>query len=290
MLSSGRFLGSVCLALSLFIASPVSRAESLLIWPLMPTLASGAKSVAIHIENTGQTSRTLQFRVLQWQQPNHTDHGWDSTGRHETYHQQQRVIASPPVATIAPESTQLIRLVYFQGTVPEAEQEQAYRVLIDDITPIAADNDNAFNFRMRYSVPLFLSRPQTVPMPKKTGSYSDYLNEHINVYCRAIDDETAELHIHNHGAVHLRLAQLQVLGAEQQTLFHNGEGLFGYVLPGAKQRWQLPVSCNQLQQGELNARAHQVSLQMDVQPHFRSPVNDDEDEEELTNELSAVTD
>lgn len=122
----------------------------MLIWPIDPVLEADQKAGALWLENRGTTPANLQVRVFAWRQG----------GFEEQFQAQREIIGSPPVANIAPGQKQLIRLTR-TGSSP-AGQEQAYRIIIDEIpSPLPVDASTqaptaAIRLQMRYSVPLFV--------------------------------------------------------------------------------------------------------------------------------------
>lgn len=103
-------------------------ASSVLIWPIDPVINNSEKATALWLENKDSQPVYMQIRVLGWQQKEGVD----------DYSHQSAILASPPVATILPGKRQLIRLI--KNTQVPAGQEQAFRVLIDEIPRKDADD------------------------------------------------------------------------------------------------------------------------------------------------------
>jgi fimbrial chaperone protein len=207
--------------------------SSVLIWPIDPVLEADQQASALWLENRGNEAANLQIRVFAWSQ----------NGFEEHYDNQHDVIGSPPVARIEPGQKQLVRLTRTRE-VP-AGQEQAYRVIIDEIpsatpaTAAAGQSAAAVRFQMRYSVPLFaygqglwskedLARKRD---PKDAGQ--------PNLSWRKVQVAGQPyVEIRNQGAVHARLTDVSFKqGGQNRQLV---EGLLGYVLPGAVMRWPAP--------------------------------------------------
>lgn len=207
-------------------------AASILIWPIDPVIEESQPATALWLENRDNKTVYMQIRVL----------GWQQTAGKDDYSNQSQVVASPPVATIAPGKRQLIRLIK-QAPVP-AGQEHAYRVLIDEV-PIkdqpgnGADNGAqlGLKFQMRYSVPLFVSG---------AGVWTKQDYEHPRDYAQASQPKLSYrllqqssdrwLEVRNQGNVHARISKVTLEGK-----LLNG-GLLGYVLPGSQIRFALPPS------------------------------------------------
>jgi fimbrial chaperone protein len=119
-LSRAACAAALLAAVALAHAATAFAAASVIIWPINPVIEAGTRAAALWLENRGSTPVTLQVRVLGWEQNDFADRYHD---------EQQSVLASPPMATIAPGQRQLIRLT--RTTDAGLTGETAYRVLID---------------------------------------------------------------------------------------------------------------------------------------------------------------
>jgi len=137
-----------CLLLTALLTLSARAANSVLLWPIDPKIASGEKATELWMENRGDSTTLMQVRVFLWQQKN----------GQEQYQTQQQILASPPMVRIEPGKKQLIRLI--KQAAPAAGAEAAYRILLDEIpTPPSersGKNHAGLSFQMRYSVPLFV--------------------------------------------------------------------------------------------------------------------------------------
>ncbi|WP_342625240.1 molecular chaperone [Pseudomonas alkylphenolica] len=221
------------LMLAVLSGAPLQAATSVLIWPIDPVLEADQKASALWLENRGTAPASLQVRVFAWRQGDYDDQ----------YQAQREIIGSPPVATIAPGQKQLIRLT--RTSASPAGQEQAYRIIIDEIPPALPDATHidkpqaAIRFQMRYSVPLFVygqglwGKPDTNGQrdPNSVGKPALSWRE-VSVQGRPY------VEIRNTGPVHARLTDVVLQqGGQHRPLV---EGLLGYVLPGASMRWPVP--------------------------------------------------
>lgn len=214
---------NLCALLLLLIIPSVRAANSLMIWPIDPAIASEDKASELWLENRGGSSTIMQVRIFAWQQ---------REGQ-EQYQTQQQVAASPPMVRLEPGQKQLVRLI--KQTPPPAGQESAYRVVLDEIPSPRKPGDNqaGLNFQMRYSVPLFVyGSGLTRDSAKAVLSWREVSS-----------GGRRWLELTNSGSGHARLSNVR---AGEAAL---GNGLFGYVLAHSSQRW--PVS--QPLRGELAA-------------------------------------
>lgn len=206
----------LCAFLLLALAAPCS-AATVVIWPIDPVIAAGERATALWIENKGNAPVTLQVRTLHWTQENGEDRHVD----------QDRIVASPPIATVAPGQRQLVRILR-RDVADTGSGEQSYRLLIDELPP-AIDTKGAeagpraqLAVQMRYSIPLFVHAGAS-------ASAQPVLAARI-----LLSEGRRYLVVTNSGARHARLVDLR--GGRTPLL----PGLIGYVLPGQTMRWPLP--------------------------------------------------
>jgi len=235
-------------------ATAAQAAASVLIWPLDPTIEAGERGTALWLENVGTEAVTVQIRILGWNQQNSQD----------DYVAQQSIIGTPPFTTIPAGRKQLIRLTLAQPV--EAGQEQAFRVLIDEIPSTrAADTATTppqatagLRFQMRYSLPLFAygaglsGKPTNRPATRPAQPQLSWNIEQV--------DGKPYLRVHNAGSGHARLSQVRLTAANADAAkaappqTDVADGLLGYVLPGKTMHWPLHT--------ELPARDYNLQAQL----------------------------
>jgi fimbrial chaperone protein len=138
-------------ALSLTFAPPaVNAAGSLTVLPVNIQLAPGQMATALTVINQGDVGTAFQIRAFAWTQSND---GIDRLQPTTT------LLASPPLGTIAPGATQVVRMVLRH---PPQGQEATYRILIDQIPPPAAPG--VVSVALRLSIPIF-AEPTTRVAP-----------------------------------------------------------------------------------------------------------------------------
>lgn len=220
-------------------------AGNILIWPIDPYLDADAKAAELWVQNQSQSPTTMQVRVV----------GWSQQEGHEKYQAQQDVVASPPIVRIEGGGKQLIRLIK-QNVVPPG-QEQAYRIVVDEI-PEAADTNKpqiGLKLQMRYSIPLF-SYGAGMDIEKAASNHAN--TEPAKLSWRVTTENgQPTLQVTNRGSVHARLSKVTLRqGSQKRTLT---DGLMGYVLPNSQRKWPLPASFTRPDQlsATINARSEQ---------------------------------
>jgi len=242
--------GPGALLLALFLASwgeLTQAATSVLIWPIDPVIEAEQKAGALWLENRGSEVANLQIRIFAWRQGEFDDQ----------YQNQREIIGSPPLAKIEPGQKQLIRLT--RTGVSPVGQEQAYRIIIDEIPPALPPNQGAekpqaaIRFQMRYSVPLFVYGEGLWGKPDPEGQRDSKGVGKPQLSWRQVSVQGKPfVEIRNSGPVHARLTDVVMQqGGQSRPVV---EGLLGYVLPGASMRWPAPLqaSAASVLQGRVN--------------------------------------
>jgi fimbrial chaperone protein len=142
-------LALVSAAVILFFAGPSASAQSLSVLPVNVFFAPGQKASSLTVTNTGTTETSIQVRAYAWSQPDGDEQLTPSDA----------VVLSPPLATIAPGASQVVRLILRQ--LPQG-REATYRILIDQIPPPA--QPGMIHMVLRLSIPIF-AQPPTRAVP-----------------------------------------------------------------------------------------------------------------------------
>jgi len=119
-----------------------ARASNFEIAPVVLELSSSRTAGVIKIVNNDNHTVSLQIRAFDWNQADSKD----------DLQATQNLIISPPVFSLAPGASQVIRVVSKQAA---GSSEIAFRLLIDEI-PSAAEGAT-INFKFRISMPVFIA-------------------------------------------------------------------------------------------------------------------------------------
>lgn len=195
-------------------ASPL-QAAAVIIWPVDPVIEAGQSGTVLWIQNKDPKPVTVQVRAFAWSQ----------TGGQDVLDKQSEMVASPPIAEIAPGAKQLVRIV---RRTPATRPHHAYRLMVDELPPPPASEGGGgvtarLAIQMRYSIPLFVY-----------GS-KDKLHPRLVAEVRGTENG-AVLVVRNTGGSHARLTNLRGPGDRMIR-----EGLVGYVLPGSALHIPLPL-------------------------------------------------
>jgi len=222
----------VSLAAGLSGTAIATDAVTLHVKPTTVILTPGQNAGSITITNEGSTPVNVQVRVL----------GWDQSQNIDQLAVTDKLVASPPAATFAPGQSQAIRVVRMDKS--PATHEEAYRVLVDEIPTQTSTPGAGVQLRMRYSLPVFV-QPQA---EAKQGKVE--LNAQVQ-------GNSLVLTAQNNGLVHAQATDVSIQYGDRAST-PVVKGLLGYVLPGKRMQWTLPVPANAAAKG--NATAVTASL------------------------------
>ncbi len=121
--------------------------QALAVQPVTVHLAAGQRATTLTVTNQGPGETAIQIRVFNWSQ----DGGKDELTASDV------VLASPPLATIPPGGSQIVRLMLRRS--PEG-REATYRILLDQLPPPAVEG--VVRVVLRMSIPIFAQPPNRV--------------------------------------------------------------------------------------------------------------------------------
>lgn len=178
-------------------------------------VAAPGMATSMQLRNTGSSPINVQIRAYEWSQREGTEHLSDT----------DRLVASPPFATIAPGREFTVRVV--RTSARPDRPEDSFRLLVDELPAGRTNEGLGIRFTVRYSLPVFFSP--------------------TNVRPRALAWKVAaargevRLTAINGGERRTRLAALRIVGTDGTTIAERS-GLVGYVLGRSSMSWSLPTS------------------------------------------------
>jgi fimbrial chaperone protein len=192
----------------LICAAGAAQAQSITVLPVSIQMDLGQQATSLTIINQGSTESAVQVRAFAWTQVD---------GK-EQLTASDDILASPPLATIAPGAAQVVRVVLRK---PAGDKELAYRILLDQIPPAAAPG--TVRIALRLSIPVFAPPAVRVASHlafrvEKSGSGQFYL----------VADNT--------GIAHERLRDIRLTTANGAGLNVKSEAS-PYLLAGTTHRW-----------------------------------------------------
>jgi len=191
------------------LAVGAARAQSLMVLPVNIQMAPGQKATTLTVINRGDTETAIQVRAYAWNQSDGDDQLTTSDA----------VMVSPPLTSIAPGASQVVRLVLRQA--PEG-REATYRIVLDQIPPAA--EPGVVRVVLRLSIPIF-AQPATRAIPHV---YFHIQQDAGKIFLVAIND----------GGRHEAIREA-VLWTSDGRKLKTGSSASPYVLAGMTRRWAI---------------------------------------------------
>jgi fimbrial chaperone protein len=203
--------GKSAAVLTLVVAGLAAGAQSLSVLPVNVFLPPGQNAATLTVTNHGDHESAIQIRPYAWNQPDGNDQ-LDAT---------HALVVSPPIATIAPGASQVVRLILRQ---PPQDRETTYRIIVDQIPPPA--EPGTVHIVLRLSIPIF-AQPAARAVP--------HLQFHVEsdggqLYLVAVND----------GLRHEAIRDIALSTSDGQKLKADS-GSSPYILAGATHRWHFVV-------------------------------------------------
>lgn len=204
---------AACAALTLTAAVglPPAAAGTLQVNPVLVEIGAARRTGSVTVHNVEDAPVTIRAYPLSWRQDGGEDH----------YDETDAVIVSPPVFTIPPGGTQIVRV----GLRRPSAAPQPYRLMIEEIPE--AQQGGGIRVALRLNLPLYSGVAQGVP-----GD--------LRWHASRQSDGQWTIEARNGGAGWIRV---DARTAEAATGIRFEDGFaFGTVLPGGARRW--PVGAN----------------------------------------------
>ena len=197
----------VAVFIVVFLAANPAKGQSLRVAPVIVQLPAGQKTATLTVSNDGGSATTFQIRAYEWGQQDNKDPLTPTS----------EVLASPPVATIAPGDSQIVRLVLRQ--LPQG-REATYRILLDQIPPAA--EPGIVHMLLRLSIPIF-AQPATRTLP------------HVQFHLEHAAGQLLLVGV-NDGRRHDSFRDISLSTGDGLTL-KPVAGTLPYILAGSTRRW-----------------------------------------------------
>jgi fimbrial chaperone protein len=224
-------------SLTALFASPcaMSQAASLQVAPVLVEVPAPGAAATLKLRNEGNRPLNAQIRIFQWTQVDGVD----------TLTPTNDVAASPPLASLRPNTDYTVRIV--RTNKAPAAKEESYRLLIDELPERAAGQAVSVNIALRYSIPVFFTAPGGAP-PKLNWEIQQRANKPVIV-------------ANNAGDRRIRLSRLKLTDA-RGGVANFGDGLAGYVLGHSTRTFAIPANAKGFGAGGVAS----ISAQSDVGP------------------------
>jgi fimbrial chaperone protein len=234
-MSIKRHLLGAWLTVLLVCPSGTLQAASLQVAPVLVEVPAPGAAATMKLRNEGNQPLDAQIRVFQWTQVDGAD----------VLTPTNDVVASPPVASLRPNTDYTVRIV--RTKKEPVAKEEAFRLLIDELPQAAPGAASGVNIALRYSIPVFFTTPASAA-PKLKWELQQRANKPVIVASNAGDRR-------------IRLAKLKVTDGKG-GIANFGDGLAGYVLGHSARVFAVPPNTKGFGSGGVAA----VSAQTDIGP------------------------
>jgi len=221
------------LAVGLLALAGAASCADLGIMPVAVQLDRSHDRATIQVHNRGDEPVTMQADAGSWTRRAGRDHDAPTDD----------LIVNPPVFTIPPGRTQIVRLGLRRGI--EAEQETMYRMVLREVPPVRADERLTFTGSVRVLV--------TMRVPVYVAPRVVQRNESWSIERDAQGQLLAA--VTNAGNVHMKVASLRLFGDSTKPLAEQASGQV--LFPGESRSFLLPNA------GPLPAQALTLEVQSD---------------------------
>ena len=173
------------------------------------------RSTTVSVESTGlKKSRIFEISAVKWKQ---NQQGEDILEEDKT------LLFNPKTFELKPESKQIVR-VGFSQPLANINQEQTWRIIFKEVTPI--EDDSSINFLFNFSLPLFAGKQ---------------VNPKLNLKLEKLDNQ-AYLNIDNVAKSHIKIVEILVTDNKNKEILKKKLGQ--YVLGGNRIKLELGEIAN----------------------------------------------
>ena len=191
-------------------------AASIGVSPVRATLSADQQVGALTVHNTGTEPMSVQLEVMSWSQQDGED----------VFTATREVLANPPIFTVPPGGSQLIRAGLRRA--PDARRELTYRIFLQELPPPPSPDFNGAKMLMRVSLPVFVL-PEVAAQPA------------LRWQAARTSDGALKISLTNIGNAHVQIANfsLSLPGSAQPWITQQSST---YVLHGQSRDWILPAN------------------------------------------------
>ena len=191
-------------------------AASIGVSPVRATLSADQQVGALTVHNTGTEPMSVQLEVMNWSQQEGKD----------VFTATREVLANPPIFTVPPGGSQLIRAGLRRA--PDPRSELTYRIFMQELPPPPNPDFQGAKMLMRISVPLFV-------LPKAASQPA------LRWQAARTSDGALKISLTNIGNAHVQIANfsLSLPGSAQPWITQQSST---YVLHGQSRDWILPAN------------------------------------------------
>ena len=198
--------------LSCFLFASIAQAASISVSPIRIDVPAPASSASVNLRNEAALPANIQIRIFKWVLKDGDDF----------YEETDDVVATPPVATVPPAGSALVRIV--RTSNGPVTGEESYRLVVDEIPDANRIRNSGVSMALRYVIPVFFLNGDA-DQPRLAWSIRTEGGKRMLVATNSGD----------------RSSRISNLRLDKTVLFG---GLAGYVLGHSTRMWPLPAKAS----------------------------------------------
>jgi fimbrial chaperone protein len=182
--------------------------------PVRATLSAKQSVASLTVHNNSDEPAVIQIELASWAQ---------QAGK-EVFTPSREVLATPPLFTLPPGGSQIIR-VGLRRT-PDQQRELTYRMFLQEVPPSPRAGFQGMQVALRLSIPIFVL-PATEAKPSMTWKAIAAENGKVRLFAT------------NTGTAHIQVANVTLSrsGGEEAAF----QKVATYILPGESHEWTIPA-------------------------------------------------
>jgi fimbrial chaperone protein len=216
-------------------------AGSFQVSPLRVELSSQRANDALEVRNNGGDPVLIQLQIVAWSQENGRD----------VYQPSDDLVATPPIFTMQPGGTQVIRVGLLRGV--DDKKELSYRLFLQEVPAKPKADFRGLQMALRIGLPVFI-----LPKAKAAPALSWRVEQTAGAGLK--------VDLKNDGNAHVQVADFALsLPGKQQAIAT--QRVSGYLLPGQSRSWTLSTDPAQRIDGgtvRVNAYTDAGSVEADI--------------------------
>ncbi|WP_448761423.1 fimbrial biogenesis chaperone [Acinetobacter tandoii] len=151
------------------------------------------RSTTVIVESSDfDRSKIFELSAVKWSQNEKGD---------DVLEEEKNILFNPKIFELKPESKQIVRVGFSQPfTATELDREKTWRVIFNEVTPVA--DDEAINFQFNFSLPLFVGKQDKTNLDVKLKTINNNMmvdiqniaKSHVQITdIRLVDSQNKEL-------------------------------------------------------------------------------------------------
>lgn len=183
--------------------------------PVRVTLSAERSVAALTVRNTGSEPTVVQLEPV----------GWSQQGQDDVYAPTQELLATPPVFSIPPGGSQVVRVGLRRA--PDPRMELSYRLFLHEVPPAAQTGVSGLQVALRIGIPVFVA--PTAPVRPA-----------LDWRLVKTAEGGIELSLENPGSSHVQVQRLTLATGAAAPAIASVQTP-AYVLAGKRREWKLPA-------------------------------------------------